>query len=85
MSEIPKVCRKLRTKTSFNADPEGELWKLGNATTEAYWCLETMEPFGPDGNYCHPHVCGETRSCYRAADDAGPAVAVAERGPSRER
>jgi hypothetical protein len=64
--ELPRVCRRLRTKTAFSASA---LWKLGRSTTAAYWCLDTMEPFGPDGRFCHPHECGERRSCYRAADE----------------
>jgi hypothetical protein len=66
-SEPPApVCRLLRTKTAFAAGEEGALWQLGASTTASYWCLATMEPFGPDESYCHPHVCGERRVCYRA-------------------
>jgi hypothetical protein len=71
-AKLPRICRKLRTKHAFDSDPEGAMWKLGDATTESYWCLATMEPFGPDGSYCHPHVCGEGRSCYQPADEDGP-------------
>jgi hypothetical protein len=66
----PRVCRLLRTKTAFGQVGPGAPWKLGHSTTAAYWCLATMEPFGPDEAYCHPHVCGEGRACFRpdAAD-----------------
>ncbi len=83
--EIPRVCRLLRTKIAFNSDPGGALWKLGNETTEAYWCLATMEPFGPDGSYCHPHVCGAERGCYRPTDDALPAVATNAPGSTNKK
>jgi hypothetical protein len=76
--EIPRVCRSLRTKSAFNADPEGAQWKQGDSTTDAFWCLATMEPFGPDGLYCHPHVCGENRGCYRPADDLPIASSASE-------
>lgn len=71
--EIPIVCRKLRTKTAYGAGSEGALWKLGDSTTAAYWCLSTMEPFGPDDGYCHPHRCGQGRPCYQPPDEALPA------------
>jgi hypothetical protein len=58
------ICRLLRTKTAFASGEEGGLWQLGASTTAAYWCLATMEPFGPDESYCHPHVCGDERACY---------------------
>ena len=66
---LPRVCRRLRTKTAFGAGGEAALWKLGRSTTAAYWCLDTMEPFGPDGRFCHPHECGAGRGCYRTADE----------------
>ncbi len=68
-AELPRVCRLLRTKTYFGAAAEGALWKLGRSTTASYWCLATMEPFGPDDAYCHPHVCGGERGCFRPGDD----------------
>jgi hypothetical protein len=79
-AEIPDVCRKLRTKAAFNADPEGAQWKKGDATTEAYWCLLSMEAFGPDDSFCHPDACGPRRSCYRPADDVSVALVTAEHG-----
>ena len=63
--ELPTVCRLLRTKTSFGAGEEGALWKLGRSTTAAYWCLATMEPFGPDESFCHPHACAAGRACFQ--------------------
>ncbi len=65
---LPRVCRALRTKTSFGVHAEDALWKLGRSTTAAYWCLRTMEPYGPDDSFCHPHECGADRSCYEPVE-----------------
>ncbi len=64
--EVPSVCRLLRTKTAFSS---GDLWKLGDSTTAVYWCLATMEPYGPDDAYCHPHQCGRRRGCFQSEDE----------------
>ena len=48
----PRVCRLIRTKTAFGA---GDEWKRGESPTAVYWCLATMEAFGADDGYCHPH------------------------------
>ena len=68
--EVPNVCRWLRTKTAFGSDGGPRLWQLGESTTAVYWCLRTMETFGPDGSFCHPHECGAGRRCHRERDDA---------------
>ncbi|HXU73632.1 MAG TPA: hypothetical protein VN947_30145 [Polyangia bacterium] len=57
----PLVCRMLRTKTSFGA---GDEWKRGESPTAVYWCLATMEAFGADDGYCHPHACVRGRACF---------------------
>jgi len=62
---LPQVCRLLRTKTAFGADAAGALWKRGESTTAAYWCLGTMECFGPDEGYVHPHACAAGRRCFQ--------------------
>ena len=64
----PRVCRKLRQKGGWDTEAEGRSWKHGESTTAAYWCLSTMEAFGPDEAPCHPHQCAEGRSCYRPED-----------------
>ncbi len=74
---LPAVCRLLRTKTAYGADEAGALWKLGDSTTATYWCLATMEPFGVDDRYCHPHTCTRGRACYEphpADDDSDEAA-----------
>jgi hypothetical protein len=58
---VPRVCRMLRTKTSFGASNE---WKRGESPTAVYWCLATMEAFGADDGYCHPTACRKGRACF---------------------
>jgi hypothetical protein len=62
--ELPKVCRLLRTKTAWGTSERGAEWKRGDSTTASYWCLATMEPFGVDDQYCHPHQCQKGRACF---------------------
>jgi len=68
---LPKVCRLLRTKTSYGAGERGAEWKRGESTTAVYWCLATMESFGADDGFCHPHECVKGRACFEpcAEDD----------------
>jgi hypothetical protein len=65
VAPLPKVCRLLRTKTAYGVGEHGAEWKRGESTTAAYWCLATMEAFGADDDYCHPHRCVAGRSCYQ--------------------
>jgi hypothetical protein len=65
--ELPVLCKYLRCKSAYGAvegDPE---WQLGTSSTEVYWCLATMEAFGPDDDYAHATVCHDAsaRGCYR--------------------
>lgn len=68
---IPDVCRLLRTKTSYGVGERGAEWKRGESTTAAYWCLATMEAFGADDNFCHPHNCTSGRSCWESGGEEG--------------
>ncbi|HEX8951692.1 MAG TPA: hypothetical protein VF945_07590 [Polyangia bacterium] len=61
---LPQVCRLLRTKTSYGVGDRGAEWKRGESTTAVYWCLATMEAFGADDGYCHPHQCVRGRACF---------------------
>jgi hypothetical protein len=60
--ELVEVCRLLRTKTAYG-DRGGD-WRRGDSTTAVYWCLNTMEPVGPDDGYVHPHRCARGRACF---------------------
>lgn len=71
MTELPIVCRKLRTKHAFGAfSASGPLppWQAGGSTTAVYWCLETMETAGPDDGYCDAHRCRPGRACFKPPD-----------------
>lgn len=67
--ELPVLCKYLRCKSGFGANAGPAPWRDGTSTTEAYWCLATMEAFGPDDDYAHATVCGGGRACYRRDDD----------------
>ena len=67
--ELPVLCKFLRCKSAFGAIEDNEEWQLGTSTVEVYWCLATMEAFGPDDNYAHATTCkGDGRGCYRPSE-----------------
>jgi hypothetical protein len=67
--ELPVLCRYLRCKSAHGAAADDVEWQLGTSSTEAYWCLATMEAFGPDDGAVHATQCsGGDRRCYRRAD-----------------
>jgi len=63
--ELPVLCRFLRCKSAFGANVDDTAWQAGTSTVEAYWCLSTMEAFGPDDGHVHATVCQGQRSCCR--------------------
>jgi len=67
--ELPVLCKYLRCKSAYGAVEDDTEWQLGTSSTEVYWCLATMEAFGPDDGYAHATVCqgGGARGCYRRA------------------
>ena len=68
---LPVVCRSLRTKMAFGSlVSDAPDWRLGEATTAAYWCLQTMEAAGPDGGFAHAQRCREGRRCFAPPDVA---------------
>lgn len=70
------VCKQLRTKTAFGAVVDND-WEAGEDTSAVYWCLKTMESFGPDESFVHALECGQGRACFQKPDDAddGPDLA----------
>jgi hypothetical protein len=71
VSRLPIVCRLLRTKAAFGSE-EHATWMNGDSTTDTFWCLNTMEAFGPDEDYAHPHRCGGERACFQAQEHDEP-------------
>ncbi len=70
---LPVVCRFLRTKMSFGSlRTGGKDWRHGESTTAVYWCLRTMESFGTDDDYAHPHACKAGRTCFEAPPGEEP-------------
>jgi hypothetical protein len=73
----PHVCCLLRTKTAFGSymletDEAGDdqpTWQDGNSTTAVFWCLKTMDTFGPDDAAAHAKSCRAGRECFRSDDD----------------
>jgi hypothetical protein len=63
--ELPVLCKYLRCKSAFGAVEDDVEWQLGTSSTETYWCLATMEAFGPDDDHAHATVCRAGRSCFR--------------------
>jgi len=65
----PVVCRMLRTKTAFgtytSTAGDGGDWRMGESSTAAYWCLDTMSTAGPDDQLAHPHRCCGGRACFK--------------------
>jgi hypothetical protein len=65
-TELPVLCKFLRCKSAFGAMENNTAWREGTSPNEVYWCLATMEAFGPDDDYAHATVCqGGGRGCYR--------------------
>lgn len=59
-------CSLLRAKRAYGdirSDIEPK-WSSGLLATDCYWCLQTMEPWGPDDQPALPDHCSESRSCY---------------------
>jgi|GEM_PF-303680 len=66
---LPIVCRMLRTKMTFGAiDGMAHDWREGRSTTAAYWCLRTMEAWGPDDRPAHASPCRSGRACFESED-----------------
>lgn len=60
------VCSQLRAKEFYLDGPSVAEMSFSGPET-AYWCLETMQAFGPDDDYCCPEECHGGRSCHQSA------------------
>jgi hypothetical protein len=72
--KLPVLCRYLRCKSFHGSSADDHDWQLGESPTEVYWCLATMEHFGPDDGYVHASACQGGRSCCRT-DGASDEIA----------
>lgn len=59
------VCQRLRAKEYYLDGPNSEAMAHSEPET-AYWCLLSMQAFGPDGDYCCPEACVGGRECFEA-------------------
>lgn len=65
------VCRHLRSRGAYGRSPDGGAWQAGSPL-EAYWCLATHEPAGPDDGLVHAQACRAGRGCFvSSADGSG--------------
>ena len=70
--EVPVVCRFLRTKAAYGSNISDEsAWQRGETSTAPYWCLATMEAFGPDDGLVDAHSCRSGRGCFEDAQETG--------------
>ena len=64
--KCPKPCTLLRAKRAYGeikSDTEPS-WNSGLLATDCYWCLQTMEAWGPDDQPALPGSCTSDRSCF---------------------
>jgi len=62
----PTTCLDLRAKRSYgdvvsSVEPP---WESGLLASDCYWCLKTLESWGPDGQPALPDRCSQDRSCH---------------------
>ena len=59
------LCTRIRTKNCY-----GDMisvfgaWNAATDSTACYWCLETMQAWGPDERPVDPAACVGERTCY---------------------
>ncbi|HUK65838.1 MAG TPA: hypothetical protein VLV17_03365 [Anaeromyxobacteraceae bacterium] len=64
MSATFAVCRFLRARSAYDELGGEGGWTAAPTSLDAYWCLKTMEAFGPDDGLVHRHACCEGRACF---------------------
>ena len=59
--DLQLPCRHLRSKEMYyqSAGQEDDAFSSG-----VYWCIQTHEAFGPDGQPCGKKECCAGRSCH---------------------
>ena len=59
------VCAMLRTKKMHvHGHLHSAAWR--SSSTAQYWCLRTMQDFGPDDDFACPEDCQTSRRCHDA-------------------
>lgn len=58
-----QVCCRLKTKGLYlDGLEDPDMYASGSSTP--YWCLVSMNAFGPDGNFVCPEECKPQRACF---------------------
>lgn len=70
---LPVVCRLLRSRGAYGRSSDEAAWQTGDSSLEAYWCVATMEPFGPDDALVHAQACRAGRRCFSPPAATPPA------------
>lgn len=60
-------CAHLRCKTMYYR-PDERPGLLHYSDTQNYWCGQTLERLGPDGEIATPKVCDSARGCFDSED-----------------
>jgi hypothetical protein len=63
-SDLPVVCRRLRSKGAGVVYGDAVTWEAGYRPTANFWCLATADAVGPDDGFVHPHACVSPRRCF---------------------
>ena len=61
--ELP-ICQNLRTKASYVPDMRDEHYMEVHHPYNNYFCLKTLEAFGPDDGTVCPEDCTPDRVCF---------------------
>lgn len=59
---VQAPCRFLRCKEMYFREPDAAETEAGGG---AYWCQQTQESFGPDGQPACKEDCAAGRACYQ--------------------
>ncbi len=59
-----QYCRRLRCKEMFIET--AQLFDIAKAASGAYWCGQTEQVLGPDGQVVEPEACKSGRGCFEA-------------------
>lgn len=64
-STAPEACcLKLRCKSMYYR-PDERPGRLHFSDTQIYWCNDTQDRLGPDGEIATPRACDVGRPCFR--------------------
>lgn len=63
--KLQVTCLNMRHKLMYVDERHAVRGKVDtNSDTRIFWCDETQDQLGPDGEQVHPDICFKNRSCY---------------------